>query len=65
MIINPKIDIEIFNHFRYLINKILPFKEEVISSLLKEKDENRNVIKIFLPDLYIERKNKGTQKIKK
>lgn len=65
MITKHKIGIETFNHFRYLINKILPFKEEVISSLLKEKEGNRNVIKTFLPDLYIEEKNKGTQKIKK
>lgn len=65
MIIKHKIGIESFNHFRYLINKILPFKEEVITTLLKESGGNKNVTKIFSPDLNIDEFNKGEQKVKK
>jgi len=65
MIIKHKVGIETFNHFRYLINKILPFKEEVISSLLKESGGNKNVTSLFVPDLKLEEDIKGNQKIKK
>lgn len=64
MIIKHKVGIESFNHFRYLINKILPFKEEVIATLLKENGGNKNVTEIFLPDLNIEKFNNGIQKVK-
>lgn len=64
MIIKHRVGIESFEHFRYLINKILPFKEEVIATLLKEQGGNKNVTEIFLPDLNIEKLNKGIQKVK-
>lgn len=64
MLVKHGVGIESFNHFRYLINKILPFKEEVISSLLKESGGNKNVMSIFLPDLEEAEINKGIQKVK-
>lgn len=37
LIYKHKVGINAFNHFRYLINEILPFKEEVISLMCKEQ----------------------------
>ncbi len=64
MIAKQKMGIECFNHFRYLINKILPFKEEIITLLLNECDVNKNVTSIFLPDLKMEEEIKDSQTLK-
>ncbi len=64
MIEKHKMGIECFNHFRYLINKILPFKEEIITMLLKESDVNKNVTSIFVPDLKLEEDVKDSQTLK-
>ena len=39
MAIKHKMGINAFNHFRYILDKILPFKEDVISIILDGKDE--------------------------
>lgn len=42
--------IDAFNHFRLLINEILPFKEEIISTLLSHVNIKQTGLSIFLND---------------
>lgn len=51
MAIKHEIGIEAFSHFRYLINKIIPFKEEVILSLVSEETIRKNGLTLFFPEL--------------
>ncbi len=49
MIVKHNMGIASFNHFRFLINQILPFKQEVISSMIDyyKKEE----LALFIPEL--------------
>lgn len=49
MIVKHKMGIDSFNHFRFLINQILPFKEEIISSMLDYY--NKEELALFIPEL--------------
>ncbi len=49
MITKHKMGIDSFKHFRFLINQILPFKQEVVSTMLgKNSSEN---LSLFIPEL--------------
>ena len=50
MAVKHQMGIDCFKHFRYLINQILPFKEEVISSLINEELNNKFNLSIFFPE---------------
>ena len=43
--------IEAFSHFRYLINRIVPFVEEVITSILKDRGITEPEYLLFFPEL--------------
>lgn len=43
--------LDAFSHFRYLINKIVPFQEEVITSILKERGITEPEYLLFFPEL--------------
>ncbi len=45
-----KMGIDCFNHFRFLINQIIPFKEDVISVLVSEDMVKQNNLSMFIPD---------------
>lgn len=50
MAIKHQMGIECFKHFRYLINQILPLKEEVISSLVNKDLINGVKLSLFFPE---------------
>ena len=50
MAIKHQMGIDCFKHFRYLINQILPLKEEVISSLVNKDLINEVKLSIFFPE---------------
>ncbi len=54
--------LESFSYFRYLVNQILPFEQEVVESLLAETEIPDNEIGLFVPDL-ITKKNKTLKKV--
>lgn len=56
MITKHKMGIDSFKHFRFLINQILPFKQEVVSTMLGEKSGEN--LSLFIPEL-----GKVTEKI--
>lgn len=57
MVSKHQMGIDAFNHFRYLINDILPFKEEVIS-LLSEGTDTSPHLSMFMPDIKEEHDSK-------
>ncbi len=62
IVIKNKMGIECFAHFRFLINQILPFKKEVVSSLLNDKVIQDKNLSIIIPDLKSEKVKKEPQK---
>ena len=50
MVIKHKMGIDSFNHFRHLVNQIIPFKKEVISSIVSYEVVKRNHLSLFIPD---------------
>lgn len=56
-----KMGIDSFKHFRYLVNKIFPFKQEIISSMLKEREMFEPVLTLFIQG--ISSKNIDNEKI--
>ena len=46
-----KMGIDAFAHFKYLINKIVPFQEEVITSIVKERGITEPEYLLFFPEL--------------
>jgi len=50
-IINHEIGIDSFSYFRYLINKEIPFKEEIIFKLLESSGLKDTEFSLFIPDL--------------
>ncbi len=62
MAVKHQMGIDCFKHFRYLINQILPFKEEVISSLVNEELINKFNLSIFFPEYS---KEKSENQLKK
>lgn len=50
MAIKHQMGIDCFNHFRYFINKILPFKKDLIETMLTDDIIARNGLDIFFPD---------------
>lgn len=51
MVVKHGMGIDAFNHFRFLINQILPFKQEVISSMLENYLCKREELSVFIPEL--------------
>lgn len=51
MAIKHQMGIDCFNHFRYLINKILPFKKDLIETMLTDDIIARNGLDIFISPL--------------
>ncbi len=56
-----KMGIDFFNHFRFLINKIIPFKEEIISLMINENMAEQYNLLMFLPE-YNKEKGRARQK---
>lgn len=48
MIVNHQMGIDAFNHFRFLISKILPFKQDIIDIMVKEGKINKNIMSMFI-----------------
>lgn len=58
--------IDAFNHFRFLINQILPFKQDVISIMLGDEFVEERKLSLFFPELVKEEtENKFQKKLKK
>ncbi len=51
MVVKHGMGIDAFNHFRFLINQILPFKQEVISAMLENYLCKREELSLFVPEL--------------
>lgn len=62
MAIKHQMGIDAFNHFRFLINEILPFKEDIISTLLSDVDIKQTGLSIFLNDYEDQNTNAKTLK---
>lgn len=45
-----QIGIDCFSHFRFLINQIIPFNEDVISVIVNDDKVKQNNLSIFFPD---------------
>lgn len=58
MVVKHGMGIDAFKHFRFLINQILPFKQEVISAMLENYLYKREELSLFVPEL-----GKVTEKI--
>lgn len=50
-ILKHQMGIESFKHFRFLINKVLPFKQELISKMLEIRGLEESEFILFMPDL--------------
>lgn len=46
--------IDAFNYFRFLINQILPFKQEIVSAMLEKCLCKRKELSLFVPELQTE-----------
>ncbi len=51
MAVKHGMGIDAFKHFRFLINQILPFKQEVISVMLENSLCKREELSLFIPEL--------------
>lgn len=51
MVVKHRMGIDSFNHFRFLINQILPFKQEIISSMLENYYGKREELALFISEL--------------
>ena len=60
MLVRHEMGIEAFKHFRFLINKNLPFKQEIFLSSLSEEIIKEFNLYEFVPDLV--KKNKVKNK---
>ncbi len=60
MAVKHQYGIDSFSHFRYLINQIIPFKEEVLSTILS--DEIMKNLSIFFPEYEEELVEEAPQK---
>ena len=60
MAVKHQYGIDSFSHFRYLINQIIPFKEEVLSTILS--DEIMSNLSIFFPEYEEELVEEAPQK---
>ena len=54
MAIKHEMGIDCFKHFRFLINKIIPFKDDVVSLLVSPDCAKKANLSLFLPD-YVEK----------
>lgn len=54
--------IDCFSHFRFLINQIIPFNEDVISVIVSNDIVKQNNLSIFFPDYEIELSESRVQK---
>lgn len=50
MAIKHQMGIDCFSYFRFLVNQIIPFKEEVISTMISYDDVQQHNLSIFFPD---------------
>ena len=48
--------IEAFSHFRYLVSEIIPFNEDIIGYILKERGLDEEEFRLFIPDFKKEEK---------
>ncbi len=62
MAIKHQLGIDCFSHFRFLINQIIPFNEDVISVIISEDKVKQSNLSIFFPDYEKEIKETSTQK---
>ena len=51
MIVKHGMGIAAFKHFRYLINQIVPFKQEIISAMLENYLYKREELSLLIPEL--------------
>lgn len=58
--------IDALNHFRFLINQILPFKQDVVSTMLGDEFVKERKLSLFIPELVKEEtENKFQKRLKK
>lgn len=62
MVIKHGMGIDAFNHFRFLINQILPFKQEVISAMLENYLSKREELSLIIPELGVENNKEKIRK---
>ncbi len=65
MAVKHGMGIDAFKHFRFLINQILPFKQEVIYVLLENCLCQRDGLSLFVPDLGIAQEEQIRKELKK
>lgn len=46
-----KMGIDAFSHFRYLLNKNIPFQKETISALFEKRKLIKSKLILFIPDI--------------
>lgn len=63
MVVNHGMGLDAFKHFRFLINKILPFKQEIISAMLDHYKKAE--LALFIPELGVENLEKEQVLVKK
>ena len=51
MVVKHGMGIDVFKHFRFLINQILPFKQDVVSVMLENSLCKREELSLFIPEL--------------
>lgn len=51
LVTKHQMGIDLFNHFRFIINQILPFKQEVVSAMLNDEIIQRSGLSIIIPNL--------------
>lgn len=51
MVVKHQMGIDSFNHFRFLINQILPFKQDVVSFMLNDEIVKERGLSLFISDL--------------
>ena len=49
MVLKHQMGIDCFNHFRFLINKIIPTQKDIISSMIDEDMINKTNLSLFMP----------------
>ena len=49
LVLKHQMGIDCFNHFRFLINKIIPTQKDIISSMIDEDMINKTNLSLFMP----------------
>ena len=62
MAVKHQMGIDCFNHFRFFINQIVPFNEDVVSVIVSDDTIKKNNLSMFFPEYEKEKKDISVQK---